>query len=480
MESCQVCSLRKLLLLLLYQLLREDKLPKLPLWKSIFPDQGRQIRSRLLAYFLSLLCIETLRLKCKYEKTGCKEIIEYSNEESHSTNCAYRTFPCTNTGCNEQLLTKDQKAHESVCPFGVVQCKYCEQKTIRSKIKIHEEECDEKTEKCPGCQLVIVKKALNKHMETCGEMLITCPQCEFHDKRAVVEKHSCVVYLKKCQKELNEKLKRMEDMLAFVASAFIKCSICKKVKLESISCDSKCEKCKLQGCDKCMKKCGVCKKGTCIQCEKEDFTCKRCSTSICKTCSKACGDYICANCKSRQIQYHWMDGSRIYIVKPGCTMSTREPLPRFCKITLKLHDDILNCATVWITSNQYNSSSHDWSPNGLNEAVECGWHWCPCGVIPSPLNGPKKANFNTKGLQIKAGDIVEITLSKAGNFEVTHNGTYKGIANTDIGSTIYYLAIGTSRTNYGVEIVSVEELLQSHPFTTLFLFTLLSILLFGC
>jgi len=401
--------------------------------------------------------LEELKLKCKHVKNGCSEILAYSAWLTHSDNCLYKKIKCTNTGCEKECMKKDMPVHNEICDFGIVKCKYCEHGILRKDIKNHEEkECEFKTEKCPGCKHDIIVKTMENHVLKCGDIEISCPKCEFNGKRSVVEKHDCIFYLKKCLKETNEKMLKLEET---ISSLFKLCTLCKILKLGYKFPKSGCEKCKIQVCEDCRKLCTNCGKAFCTTCEKELNSCSKCSISLCKSCIQTCGcgKLICKKCICHN--YRWADGTNIHTVKPNAVMSTMDVLPRYCKIKLKLHSDIQDCACVGITSKKYNQVSRSYGIGCLSESVECGWCWCKCGSLPGAQNGPQvKSGFSTSGLRIKNGDIVEITLSKAGNFEVTHNGNYKGIANTNLGDTQYYLAIGTSSKNYTVEILSVEEI----------------------
>jgi len=410
-------------------------------------------------------------VKCKYcgEQKIRGEVKNHEEDE-----CLFKTVNCINKGCNVKLMKKEIPAHKEVCLFEPLICMYCGEEKLRHLLKSHEDlECDKKTENCTGCKKEIVKKNMKGHMEICEDIEICCQQCEFTDKRRAVEKHNCVAYLRKCQKEINAKINKIEEIVTFIARAFAICEICKNVAIKEIMECKKCQKCQRKGCSQCIKNCIQCNKMNCIECEKEQIECNmckkiscnscilkcnKCGIPICKKCAKPCP--ICKKEKCKECKCHsytWMDGSTSYYVVPNAFMTTNEPLPQFCKITLKLHGDVGHNGNIGITSKQYYAASRTYYCGGSSESVECGWYWCGCGLCGCQ-NGPKQIGGFNGNLAVKCGDIVEIMLSKNGNFEVTRNGSYKGICYNNLGTTKYYLGVGTDSAKFTVEIVSVEEL----------------------
>lgn len=342
-------------------------------------------------------------------------------------------------------------------PFFLLKCKYCQQNIKRKDHEQHETViCGEKPEICAGCHNTILKKVLLIHTEKCPDVIITCTTCELKEKRSIVDSHSCAAILKKCLKESNERLKKLEELQLMYGP----CNLCKCLFLKSTS--LACDLCKQQVCSQCIFPCIECKKLICKTCDPK--YCIKCQKHLCKICSKECYNckkIKCLKCNCCMLKYHWMDGSFCHTVKQDAVMSTKEALPQCCKITLKLlTDNLPTHSSVGITSKQYNCANRTYEIGASSESVECGWHWSSCGGSSFGINGPhNNGSFGTGNFVIKAGDIVEIILSKERNFEVKVNGVCKGIACTNLGTTHYYLAIGTSTSPYCVEIIGVEEII---------------------
>ena len=193
------------------------------------------------------------------------------------------------------------------------------------------------------------------------------------------------------QNIIKQKLENFENVLGFLSSAYAICPLCKGIVLKQQFAHSNCFECKMKACNSCLIDCATCKRRFCEKCSGEKNFCVTCYGSLCKVCLDYCSKcnsplcrlcenhcYVCKN-ESKKIKFHWMDGSVKHVVKPNGFMTTKEPLPQFCKVKLKLHDDIPDCACVGITNKQYNNSDRIYSCGGLTESIECGWHWCSCG-----------------------------------------------------------------------------------------------------
>ena len=88
--------------------------------------------------------LNQLKFECKYKSDGCKEIISYTNVETHENNCPYHLQSCPNEGCKQKIKKIDLENHiKNECQFTLFQCENCGLKLNRKEIIYHDRICSE-------------------------------------------------------------------------------------------------------------------------------------------------------------------------------------------------------------------------------------------------------------------------------------------------------------------------------------------------
>ena len=138
--------------------------------------------------------------------------------------CQYAPIKCEAfEKCRTKTLRKDIDLHQAVCPYVQVPCIYCHVKVERVGIMEHEANDCEGTYTCNKCGMAIKKEETQKNSHHCFNALAGYLQNMLASKDFVItvfkeeidKKNQLIEQLLQRQEELDSRLQRMEEVLAF-------------------------------------------------------------------------------------------------------------------------------------------------------------------------------------------------------------------------------------------------------------------------
>ena len=151
-----------------------------------------------------------LEFKCHNEE--CKEVLKYSDLNSHE--CNFDEFICKATDCSIKFYRNDD--HESKCKKVPLECEYrangCKLTIIRGNMEIHKKECDFQFLICDKCGLPdILKKDMGRHLEDCTKENTICERCNAKLLREELKMHNCSQYMTQQISLMQESIARIEE-----------------------------------------------------------------------------------------------------------------------------------------------------------------------------------------------------------------------------------------------------------------------------
>ena len=135
---------------------------------------------------------DSIKLKCKNYKEGCKCILLYKEIKNHIENkCLYQEIICPNN-CPYNILKKDLNEHLKNCKNRKCVCEECGQEYIIKDEEFHKNNCPKGLIKCDnGCGKKIVRDLLNEHkINDCSKTYISCNFCNIKFQRENLKKHN--------------------------------------------------------------------------------------------------------------------------------------------------------------------------------------------------------------------------------------------------------------------------------------------------
>ena len=147
--------------------------------------------------------LKEIRMKCKYSKYGCNELLPIAQKEYHETKCDYLTRECDK--CHNQVIIKKVEKHLfKDCHKNKVQCFLCEKYFNISKLPSHVKNCNNSSEE-------IIKKI--RKCNTCNKFMFNneCHNCTFNDESSYYNKMIIEMKMLMQEKE-KEKKEKMKDI----------------------------------------------------------------------------------------------------------------------------------------------------------------------------------------------------------------------------------------------------------------------------
>jgi hypothetical protein len=102
------------------------------LWFETHPDicpNNCAYRQRQRLPLLLVQLLSKLKLTCKNQHTGCKEVLSYESLEQHELQRDFHLEQCS--GCLKPMLKKERNIHERSCNQVELQCHVCQAKYKR-------------------------------------------------------------------------------------------------------------------------------------------------------------------------------------------------------------------------------------------------------------------------------------------------------------------------------------------------------------
>lgn len=162
--------------------------------------------------------LNKIEFHCLYYKSGCKDIIIYSDFISHINNCDYGIFYCKSPNCDYQNIKFEIKDHVLTCAFREFLCNFCNLKFVKKNLNEHIEVCGNKEIYCKFCKDKFTNKTLDSHIEVCDYFELKCEECNNYIRRNIFKSHDkveCltmqVKYWRECYIKLEERNKELEQ-----------------------------------------------------------------------------------------------------------------------------------------------------------------------------------------------------------------------------------------------------------------------------
>ena len=165
-----------------------------------------------------------MEFQCKNKGLGCTITLTYTEVQNHDQYCEYQPVKCQAFDkCKTKTLRKDIDLHQAACPNIMVPCIYCHKKVERVGIMEHEASDCEGTYTCSKCGMSIYKEETQKNSHHCFNALAGYLQNMLASKDFVINvfkeeidrKNQLIEQLLQRQEELDARLQKMEEILAF-------------------------------------------------------------------------------------------------------------------------------------------------------------------------------------------------------------------------------------------------------------------------
>nr|QJS39798.1 TNF receptor associated factor 3b [Petromyzon marinus] len=122
--------------------------------------------------------ILALRVHCRNDTAGCKQIVELGKLQEHMAVCVHEAVNCPHAGCTERLLRGELVNHVALgCHFRTESCRYCNQQVpLAEKRKHYETRCPRYPIPCPNkCEeQSIAREELVSHLGICPYKQAEC------------------------------------------------------------------------------------------------------------------------------------------------------------------------------------------------------------------------------------------------------------------------------------------------------------------
>jgi hypothetical protein len=122
----------------------------------------------------SLEILQTLKMTCPLQESGCSHSDLYKSMLSHYSTCEYKVKSCKQ--CDFKGTEEELTAHIPTCPKREISCMFCFNKICFDELKEHSENCDCVEVQCPeGCGDKVKKKNLALHAQLyCEKSVSKC------------------------------------------------------------------------------------------------------------------------------------------------------------------------------------------------------------------------------------------------------------------------------------------------------------------
>ncbi|PRP84907.1 hypothetical protein PROFUN_07561 [Planoprotostelium fungivorum] len=156
--------------------------------------------------------ISSIPIPCPNAGSGCQDIINRGNVETHRTHCLYEPVLCKWSKLCGSILRGQLQQHErDLCPYKPSTCPKCEEPIAEARLlnDHYKMRCPMTEVDCPECHAPVVRKDLQSHVEVCPERRETCPYsqygCTKKEKNNLMHLHM--------QNDMGEHLKLVEETL---------------------------------------------------------------------------------------------------------------------------------------------------------------------------------------------------------------------------------------------------------------------------
>ncbi|CAD8098893.1 unnamed protein product [Paramecium sonneborni] len=160
-----------------------------------------------------LKLLSKLKISCKYQDNGCKEVISYDNREIHfESKCEYKLINCKYCLC--KILQRDSQTHLSECEQRPIKCMWCSKIFSYFDHLNHSDKCPSRIFKCTQCLKNIPYSKINIHTQNyCQNKQIKKQKKEYLESKLEIEKVKAELLRKmKKIKKLERLIKRQKQM----------------------------------------------------------------------------------------------------------------------------------------------------------------------------------------------------------------------------------------------------------------------------